>query len=403
MPIKTDIRTLAFCTLFPLAAALTFSISIFEISTAVFFGLMLVLFWKEPHALLARLKKPLMFFLVLYFVLNLLSLTQTQYWEASGRGIGKVGKGILLCLFTFVVMDDEAKHKKIFEWILWVSLLINLDALIQGFTGREWILGRQMTKYYEDVGRVTATFVHANDYSAFLSVMLFFYLGALLSGKSAYPLWKRWVWAVGFVITFVCLLWTYSRGAWLAVILSFALSLVFRRNKKFLVFLAVLLVAGIVFAPPALKQRLGTIKNILKSGTVVERKVLWSESLRMIQKSPVLGLGVNTYAKNEPNYKLEGATDYQYAHNGYLQIAAEIGLLGLAGFLAIIFYFLFCVVPRLATTAGDFGGGAGFAYAFGTLAFLIHSTVDTNLQSARLINLLWFLWGLAFSFNERHS
>jgi O-antigen ligase len=282
--------------------------------------------------------------------------------------------------------------------VLWATLVILIDAVIQGLTGRELILGRAMTKYYEDVGRVTATFVHANDFSAFLSVMLFFYLGALMSGRDSYPAWKRVVWAIGLILSFICLLWTYSRGAWFAVLISFVLSMLFRRNWKLIAAFAALLAAGIFFAPPALKQRFDSVKSLATSGTVVERKILWGESVRMIQKSPWLGLGVNTYARNEPLYKEAGKTDYQYAHNGYLQIGAEVGLLGLGAFMLIVLYFLFYAVPGLSAS-----GGMGYAYAFGITAFLIHSAADTNLQSVRLINLLWLLWGLGFSYRERHS
>ena len=133
----------------------------------------------------------------------------------------------------------------------------------------------------------------------------------------------------------------------------------------------------------------------------MERVELWKESLRMICARPWLGSGVNTYARVEPLYKNKSShTDFQYAHNGYLQIAAETGLAGLASFLAAVTYFLWVSLRAFLDCKLPFLRISGLALVFGVFSFLIHSATDTNLHSTPLVNTLWVVMGLTWSAAE---
>jgi O-antigen ligase len=146
-----------------------------------------------------------------------------------------------------------------------------------------------------------------------------------------------------------------------------------------------------------MRERVRSLGNF-RDTTIRERAELWGESLRMVKESPWLGLGVNTYARNEPLYKKEGSqTDKQYAHNGYLQIAAETGLLGLSSFLAAVVYLWFASLKAFLRAPNPFLRAAGLGLLCGILAFLIHSATDTDLQSTLLVNTLWLAMGMAWA------
>ena len=118
----------------------------------------------------------------------------------------------------------------------------------------------------------------------------------------------------------------------------------------------------------------------------------------MIQKSPFLGLGVNTYAKNEPFYKdADSKIDDQYAHNGYLQMAAEIGGLGLLSFLAVIVCLYILTLGVFVRSGTVFLKRTGLAFLSALFSLLIHSAADTDLQSLLHINTLWLGMGLALA------
>jgi O-antigen ligase len=68
----------------------------------------------------------------------------------------------------------------------------------------------------------------------------------------------------------------------------------------------------------------------LNDNTFNVRKVMWAASQRMIELRPLTGVGAGAWEVDLPLYQLEGSqleTDY-YAHNEFLQLLAEFGLVG---------------------------------------------------------------------------
>ncbi len=390
------IKNLAFFLLFPLVLGLAISSSLFEISSSILIVLFLISLLKNRDG--RPLRGSLLLSIVVLFLVNLLSLTQTQFPEPSLRGVLKIGQSLMLCVAVAYFVDSEEKFKKIFYGLWATACVVAVDALLQGVIGLDPIRGRPMTPYlYQITARLTGPFHHANDFSAYLSVAIFLFLIPMAQRFKESTNFMRFFLILGSAIVTSVFLWTYARGAWLAVasVLTFyGLAL----KKKIVIFILVALSLWLTFfSPSPFKTRIVSLFNF-SEGTTLERKQLWSEAVHMIKKSPVLGLGINTYARNEPSFKVPHTTpDYQYAHNGYLQIAAETGLAGLAAFLAVLFCFF-------RTTSGVFFraqqtllGVLGLALSSGILAFLLHSFVETNLQSNQLRNLLWFVIGMAWA------
>ena len=333
----------------------------------------------------------------LYFLAAILSLTQTQYWDNSLKGIFRILRCVLMCFLTPYAVDTRQKFKTAFYVIAVGVMVIGLDAILQAVTGFDLIRGRMMTTYTHDAGRVTGPFRHANDFSAYLSLMSFLFFGMIPHAFLQKDLKKRIFFMAGSVVAALCLLWTYARGAWLAVGISFVAMAIFKRNRTLILGMVLFGVTAFLFSSPSLQFRIRTLGDV-QSGTFTERRFLWGESLRMIGQKPWLGYGVNTYSKMEPYFKSkEIHTDYQYAHNGYLQMAAEMGLVGLGSFLLFLVSFFISMARSLIPHDAEFTRAAAASIVFGVLAFLLHSATDTDLQSLRLVSVLWLSMGLALA------
>ena len=114
----------------------------------------------------------------------------------------------------------------------------------------------------------------------------------------------------------------------------------------------------------------------------------------MIKESPILGTGLNTYSNIAVERKINRGG---YAHNCYLQMASEVGVLGLIAFLAVI-----AVVYRQSCrNILNINDQFLFAVSAGTLAgltgFLVHISVDTALYSVQLGNFLWIILGIVIA------
>ncbi|MBI2095703.1 MAG: O-antigen ligase family protein [Candidatus Omnitrophica bacterium] len=389
------IKEAAFFVLFPVVFAVAVSISFFEIFSGIFLGLSLLAFFKSKNR--SVFKNAFVFFVLVYFLMTLLSIMQSDYWWVSARGAFKVFRQILLCFSVIFILDSEGRLKKIMQWILVVGVLIGVDALVQSWVGFDFLRGRTMTPLLADVGRLTGPFRHANDFSTYLVVLFMLFLVFSAAPLRSHSFKRRLFYLIGLALTAYCLLRTYSRGAWMALIGTW-LMMVFIRKSRFLALgLLVLLSWGAFFAPPLMKMRLAGFSE-RHSGTLIERLELWGESARMIKQNPWFGLGVNTYAKNEPRYKSgKPNIDNQYAHNGYLQMAAEIGILGLASFLVFLLVFFVGTLPVFMNSPDHFLKTAGIGLVSGILAFLLHALMETNLHSLLLVNWFWLLLGVTWA------
>lgn len=391
-----NLKRIAFYSLGGVLLSLSFSISLYEIFSVIFVlsAVSAMVLSRDTRILRSRW----MIFLLIYLAANLLSLTQSHHPFDSFKGIVRVFRLALLSLGVIYIIDSEEKFVKIFKWSLLVALLIGLDGLLQGFTGFELIRQRAMTAYTSNVGRVTSAFTHANDFSAYLALMIFFFVGIAVDAKNIKLSLRQLIFVLaGSVVLLGCLLWTYCRGAWLAVATAFFLFSIFKRKKALLAILAVVLLWGAFFSPPILRDRLRSLWDP-KNGTIIERKVLTGESLSMLQTSPLLGMGLNTFSSNASFYKSKTIrTDVQYTHNGFLQMTVETGIVGLAAFLSLLLYFFLTTLPVFFKKNAGLLEIGGAAIVFGVLAFLIHSLTDTNLHSLLLVSNLWLCMGLALS------
>lgn len=129
---------------------------------------------------------------------------------------------------------------------------------------------------------------------------------------------------------------------------------------------------------------------------------VWRDTLRLIGEYPLTGSGPGTYASAVQNVQTAGLPHvYGFAQNDYLQLVAEMGLLGAPIFLALM-AIAYRRAARAATTATDWHArllGLGCTGAITAIA--VHSLVDFNTHiPANALTLAWIA-GLAVSAGAR--
>lgn len=110
------------------------------------------------------------------------------------------------------------------------------------------------------------------------------------------------------------------------------------------------------------------------------RPATWKNTLTMIRAHPLVGVGLGAYPKIYPHY--DDSTGYflvEAAHNDYLQVLADTGLIG--GVLGVLFLVLFVRLSRRALSSLDpLERSVALGSMVGCLGVLVHSVVDFNLQ-----------------------
>ena len=186
----------------------------------------------------------------------------------------------------------------------------------------------------------------------------------------------------------------------LSLLLSFTLiSILFKnpqRGKGFSKTTILILGLGVLWALwIGLDAVIGRFFNV--SEDLKWRWTTWEDTLKVVKDYPILGTGLGTFSQIFPMYKSFHIRRFvSHAENDYLQLASEVGLIGL-GILLILFIFLFvrAVSGIRSMSSTDSGRYIGIGGLVGILALMFHSMVERNLQVPANAFLFTFLWALA--------
>jgi O-antigen ligase len=198
-----------------------------------------------------------------------------------------------------------------------------------------------------------------------------------------------------------CFVWNSSRAAWIAVVFS-TLFIVFLRKRVLALILVAILIIIILFLPQNEKDR---ITSITRTTVLADRPAMWKAALNIFKDHPVFGAGPGMYEKLFDKYYAapEGYKGYTYlhAHNTYLELMAEMGVVGLLAFLGIFAVFLKYAFKTIISTSGD--KQAIILGLTGTvIGILILCTTGTVIiVGLNTSALFWFLFGIAVSLSSQ--
>lgn len=326
---------------------------------------------------------PVNIFLYLYFIVVFITFLRSSYFKESLYGFLRLPKYIFLYFALIEFFSNDKKRINRFFWMLMITATITfINGIFQSFFGFDFF--RHKVVNQEDyLHRIMASFVDPNDFGAYIISILpltFTFLSKELSRK------KRITLVVFCLLAAFCLFKTFSRGAWIGFFVG-ATVYFFIYNKKS-VWLIPLIIIIFLITPLGFNRVASLFKP--EKNTVWERTQLWQTAGNMIKEHPFLGLGVNTFAKYFPKYKPVDYPDMRYAHNSYLQMWSEVGIIGLLVFICIIVRVLTKALKgiRRKFNAGPEGFILMGAIA-GYLGLLVHSFFDNNLFSLMLTTLFW--------------
>ena len=117
---------------------------------------------------------------------------------------------------------------------------------------------------------------------------------------------------------------------------------------------------------------------------------------------PIFGHGINTFMANYLDYWVGGERQPRYAHNCYLQVAAETGIAGLLAFLAVLGLLFARLRHGIRRIRGDDGIWV-IGMTAGLVAFALQAGIDTNFYALRQAALFWVLSGIALGLHQRET
>lgn len=153
------------------------------------------------------------------------------------------------------------------------------------------------------------------------------------------------------IVAVTAILLTGSRASLLALVVAFALlpaaASTLPRPKWYV---PAIVVAGVVacalfVVPSATWERLGTIGSEVREGTLSHRTTIWAAGLEVFRNHPFLGVGAGAFGTS-----VLGRLGISYAaHNTFLSVLVELGVIGGCVMLLLIASVAYCVtrLPRV--------------------------------------------------------
>lgn len=281
-----------------------------------------------------------------------LSMTWAEEPVAAAEAVYRFALNILLVLIVYTAVT-ERKH------LVWV-----LTAFVAGatFSALYGFLNPVPADVVNDVSRLGGAGIDPNELAA-AAVAALVLAAALAAGLRDRPLARLLaLGAVGFCAATVVL--SFSRAGLVALAAALLVAVVVGgRWRMAAAVLLVAVAAGIgsyhaFIATPEERERISKIDG----GT--GRTDVWAVGWRMVEDSPANGIGAGNFQISSIHYLLEpGAlqrSDFivdepKVAHNIYLQLLAELGVVGLSLFLAFVVFSLTCALrsARIASRLGE--------------------------------------------------
>lgn len=356
--------------------------------------------WKKITVKISFRDYPFSFYFLVFFVLALWSLIPAPDFLV---GVKRIIYFINLSLIAFVIYDLVKKRpdfaKELAKNILISGILVAIVAVFQlisvylvsiyefvdfwagsvqlGFYGWQWSqIAQETNTWFAYFGqslslRVFSTFPDSHSFPFFILMAIPSLLAWSLTKvfqKNENQTFKKLVRIRSSLliallpIFYLLAILSGTRGIWLAV-LGPVLLLPFlikkaktRENKNILKYLAVHLVIFVLLFSVAYPIMGSDQFQIRKSSSEILNKrvrsildleetsnrgriLIWKATVKSIIKNPLLGVGIGNYPvvlSQNTEYAKAGSS----AHNLYLNVAAEIGLLGLCGFLGMLWLIL---------------------------------------------------------------
>lgn len=184
-------------------------------------------------------------------------------------------------------------------------------------------------------GRATSTFDNPNVLAVYLIITTVFALGYTFESLSS----KRALIYLGvFALNFAALVFTWSRGAWIAISISLMLFIGFklRRHAGIMMIILAALPYALFFLPEPIMLRILSIFNTHDTSASY-RLSIYRSSLDMFRENPLTGVGVGSESFSNAflSYAENGVTA-PHSHNIFLEIACEAGAFALILFLCLL-------------------------------------------------------------------
>jgi O-antigen ligase len=308
--------------------------------------------------------------------------------------------------FLAVTVFNKTENIRRFIWCYSIPMLIVIVYAISRHIGYG-LFDKEASHFV-----MNPFFRDHTSYGAVLA-MLFFAVGGMVLADNRSILIRLFGWTVWMIIT-IALVLSYTRAAWISVLLGLTVYVVVKFKIRFRYILVATGILAVLFlgqqteiirkmkrnqqtSSATLSEHVQSISNITTDDSNLERINRWKSALRMFRERPVFGWGPGTYMfRYAPFQKSSDKTDISTdfgdlgnAHSEYIGPLAESGFPGSLSFLLIGLASLYTGFRVYRQLHDKKMKQLVLALVLGFITYLIHGTLNNFLDTDKASALFW--------------
>lgn len=314
----------------------------------------------------------------------------------------------LLIFFSvsLVFIESAARLRKAVTIIAVFGFAYAFFAILQFVLSPDKIYGIYETQFAAPFG----SFVNRHNFAAYMEMTLSVPAGLLFVGAVSRD--KKLLYVTAIALMGIALLLSGSRGGLVAFLAEIIFLIMLTTSSKsrgtlFLkVGLAVVLIGAIIGGSIFVggDSSLTRLAETASSENVTtDRTHIWDVTLKVITTNLPFGAGLGAFGvAYSPSDSKSGLERVEQAHNDYLQVAADAGIIGVLIGLAFLF-FLFRLGLRAAQVRNTYRRGVAAGALAGCFAIFVHSLFDFVLHTTAVSILFLMLVALIVASRNRYD
>jgi O-antigen ligase len=334
-----------------------------------------------------------------FLILTQVVFRSTAYWHDTVSGALLYCAYGTLCFLSGQTLFRTAQARKLALILCIYGVVLATFALVQGTSPNGklyWLRTPRMG------GWIYGPYVNHNHYAGLMEMLLPVPLVLSLTGLAHSK--KRIAAAAAAAIMAGTIFLSGSRGGMLALfgeLLVLAVVLVKqRRDLRTALSLGafLLIVVGLLtwLGGDELLRRMATVPSAQADLSTNMRIQINRDGLRMFWHKPMLGWGLESFPVVYPQFRSFYTNFFvNQAHNDYLQLLVEMGLLGFGAMIWFLIVLYRTAFKKISNWPSQVSGALTLACILGFTGILIHSAVDFNLQIPANAALFYVLCTLA--------
>lgn len=296
-------------------------------------------------------------------------------------------------MLLYFLVSWVVKEERLQKWLTILMVVVILMVAVKSY--RSFSGGGNFSYDKRYGGPFEVSGLGANHFGAFMASYSALVMGLLLQDTDRR---RRCLYLITLVFSLHPLLYTYSRGAYLGVLVTL-LFFGLVREKRFLLLLLLFLCSWRTILPPSVIDRVemtqaesGELEN-----SAAGRLQLWDMAYELFTRHPLAGVGFNGFtltAAREQEQVLSGGVVLTDTHNYFVKVLCEQGLVGIF-LLGLVFLRALASGLKLYRRARDpFASGLGLGFAGCTVSLLVVNCFGDRFSYLECGGYFWVLWAL---------